>query len=223
MRIFYSWQSDSNPKINRYFIQEALSIVVKDFKKEEFNIEIDQATRDEPGSPDIPATIFKKIDDCSIFIADISFINEIDVKRRTPNPNVLIELGYAIKKHGYEKTILVFNNKFGKPEELPFDIRQHRILQYSYDGIRKDTAIDLLIKDLKVAIMTIDKKSINTNKIKIVFFNGNKECGEKIDVKGTKYLPISKRTFLDAIETDEIRQIKKDERTLWQEYLFRAI
>jgi hypothetical protein len=224
MKVFYSWQSDTDQKINRYFIQDALLKIAKDFAKENIlNIEIDQATRDEPGSPNIPATIFKKIDECVIFVADISFINEFDAKRRTPNPNVLIELGYAIKNHGYEKTILIFNNKFGKPEELPFDIRQHRILQYNYDGNKRDVAMDVLIKDLKIAIMTIDKKTANANKIKIVFFNDGKEYGEEIVVTKTKYLPISKKTFLDTVETDKIRQIKKDERTFWQEYLFRAI
>jgi hypothetical protein len=223
MKIFYSWQSDTDQKINRYFIQDALLKIAKNFEKENIlKIEIDQATRNEPGSPDITATIFKKIDECSIFIADISFINEAETKRRTPNPNVLIELSYAIKKHGYEKIILVFNNKFGEREDLPFDIRQHRILQYNYNGSKKDTMLDL-IKDLEIAILTIDKRSIDTSRIKIVFFSDGKDYGEDIDVERTKYLPISKRVFLDTIETDKLAKIKKDERTLWQEYLFRAI
>jgi hypothetical protein len=224
MKIFYSWQSDTDQKINRYFIQDALLKIAKNFEKENiFKIEIDQATRDEPGSPDISATIFRKIDECTIFVADISFINEVDSKRRTPNPNVLIELGYAIKKHGYEKAILVFNNKFGKVEELPFDIRHHRILQYNYDSSKKDTILDLLIKDLKIAVMTIDKKSVDTNRIKIVFFNDGKDYGGDIDIKMVKYLPISKRVFLDTIEIDKTAKIKKDERTSWQEHLSRAI
>ena len=51
-----------------------------------------------------------------------------------PNSNVIFELGYAVAKHGWNQVVCVNNNKFGKPEELPFDIRGHRITNYHSDS-----------------------------------------------------------------------------------------
>lgn len=51
-------------------------------------------------------------------MADVSITGRGE-KRPTPNPNVLIELGYAFKALGHERVILVFNRAFGKIEELP--------------------------------------------------------------------------------------------------------
>jgi hypothetical protein len=64
MKIFYSWQSDIEGKINRYFILDALKEAVKNLKNEGafVDIEIDQATRDKPGMPDIPDTVLDLFD-----------------------------------------------------------------------------------------------------------------------------------------------------------------
>ena len=51
-------------------------------------------------------------------------------KRLTPNPNVLIELGFAINQLGFGKIICINNDSFGAVENLPFDIRQNRIARY---------------------------------------------------------------------------------------------
>lgn len=39
------------------------------------NVEVDRDTKNELGSPDIVNTIFAKIDECDLFVADISIIN----------------------------------------------------------------------------------------------------------------------------------------------------
>jgi hypothetical protein len=51
--------------------------------------------------------------------------------RLTPNPNVLVELGYALKCHGPAQLVLVMNTSYGAPESLPFDLRTRRVLRYS--------------------------------------------------------------------------------------------
>ncbi len=48
-----------------------------------------------------------------------------------PNPNVLIELGYAIKVLGWSKIICLFNSETGNIEDLPFDINHNRVTPYS--------------------------------------------------------------------------------------------
>jgi len=139
--VFYSWQSDLPNSCNRGFIQDALEdAAAKITADDTVDVEpvIDRDTKDTPGSPDIASTIFTKITSADIFLADISIVNRAEGVRSTPNPNVLIELGYALKSLGHERIILVFNKSFGKIEELPFDLRTRRILTYEMSGENKD-------------------------------------------------------------------------------------
>src|SRR5687768_5550906 len=98
-KVFYSWQSDLPNATNRGFILTALEAacaeVAKDVAVEE-RPEVDRDTQGVPGAPDIAATIFAKIDSADVFLADISIVAQADGERPCPNPNVLIELGYAI-------------------------------------------------------------------------------------------------------------------------------
>ena len=57
-------------------------------------------------------------------------VNQDAQSRLTPNPNVLIELGYAVKALGAQKIILVMNSAFASPEQLPFDLRMRRVITY---------------------------------------------------------------------------------------------
>ena len=223
MKIFYSWQSDSDAKLNLNFIQNALEVASNNLQKEGlFDLYIDHSTRDEPGSPNINEIIFKKIEESNLFIADISIINKNSEERKTPNPNVLIELGYAIKYFGFKNIILIFNSYYGNPIDLPFDIRQNKILIYYFDGSDEEKVANSLIKDLTIAIMTIEKKSISSDKIEILFYDG-KKCGKIIDLQKVKYTPISKKEFLDNVEDNKIISIDTEEKTFWQEYLLQVI
>jgi hypothetical protein len=49
-----------------------------------------------------------------------------DEGKRAPNPNVLVEYGYALARHGVQRLLLVMNTAFGSPSELPFDLRHLR-------------------------------------------------------------------------------------------------
>jgi hypothetical protein len=226
MKIFYSWQSDIDRKINNSFILFALRKAVEKIKKEaNLDIIIDQATRDEPGTPDITNTIFKKIDECAIFVADISFINGRTAKRRTPNPNVLIELGYAIKKLGFEKIILIFNNEFGKVEKLPFDINHRRLMQYKFNAsMDRKVALNNLAEDLGNAVLLIDRKTMTKEKIDFVFYDSDegKQYGKSCSVNGVIYKGITESEFLMDIDFDVIRKNKNEKKlTEWQEYLYK--
>lgn len=87
---------------------------------------IDRDTKGELGSPDIRASIFQRINHSKFFICDIS-LND----NQTPNANVLIELGYAIKSMGWNKILCLFNTQTGKIEDLPFDINHNRVTPYN--------------------------------------------------------------------------------------------
>jgi hypothetical protein len=133
-RIFYSWQNDLPDYTNQAAIRTTLRALRTPLEQEfpHLDIEIDEATRKEPGSPNIPATILSKIDSSQVVVADISLINPnaSGETRRTPNPNVLFELGYAVAHLGWARIVLLFNEEFGELRDLPFDIDRQRISPY---------------------------------------------------------------------------------------------
>ncbi len=108
INLFYSWQSDLPNKSNRGLIKDCLEKAVKKLRIEvEIDFNVDRDTKDTPGTPDIIKTIFDKIEKTHIFICDISIINSDTTARKTPNPNVLIELGYAAKVLTWNRVICV--------------------------------------------------------------------------------------------------------------------
>lgn len=130
MKIFYSWQSDIDGKFNRYFIKDCLQGAIKQLEYElaiDDAIRLDHDTKDVAGSPEIANTIFKKIDDSDVFVGDLTFVTQGKDGQCFPNPNVLIELGYALKSLGGGRLLNVMNTSFGEPENnLPFDLAHRR-------------------------------------------------------------------------------------------------
>ncbi len=130
--IFYSWQNDLEGKTHRYFIEKCLKKALKHLEKDaSIYVDYDRDTKGKNGSPDITTTIFDKIDKSVLFICDISIVNSDYKGRKTPNPNVLIELGYAASKLGWDRIICLFDINTGIIEELPFDLRQKRITSFN--------------------------------------------------------------------------------------------
>jgi hypothetical protein len=133
--IFYSWQSDLPNATNRAFIEQAIQKAIKAIKAEEDTILepcLDRDTSGVPGTPDIASTIFRKIEDCQVFIGDVSIINPVtETGRKTPNPNVLIELAYAARGLTWDNVICVFNTAYGDMGDLPFDLRLRRMCIYT--------------------------------------------------------------------------------------------
>ncbi len=150
LKVFYSWQNDSNTKTNRNFIKDVISESAKqiDFKE---RIDIDHDTKGVSGIPSITETVFKKIKDSDIFIGDLTFVAGDASTRLISNPNVLIELGYALFTLGESKIILVMNTTHGDPKYLPFDIQHRRYpITYSLDSLEvEDTKV---LKEKKNAL-----------------------------------------------------------------------
>jgi len=132
-KIFYSWQSDLPNRTNRGLIQSALEKASKDIRSDDsiaVDPVVDRDTLGEPGSPDIAATILRKIDEATAFVCDVSIVCRPVNGRPCPNPNVLVELGYALKSIGSDRVVLVFNTAYGEVSELPFDLRFKRVMTY---------------------------------------------------------------------------------------------
>lgn len=144
-KIFYSWQSDLPGNKTRNFIRDCIDEAI-DLAEESEAIEAerDEATKGMTGSPNIVTTLFSKIDECDFFIADISLCYaEIQKnEKKSPNPNVMLELGYAVKTLGWERVLCLCNVDYG--EEYPFDIAHNRITRYSLEGkTKKEIASEL--------------------------------------------------------------------------------
>ncbi len=166
LSIFYSWQSDLPNNSNRGFIEDCLKKALKNIYKSNKTISeyiLDSDSRDESGTPDIVSNIFSKIDKCDIFVSDISIINKTSNQRKTSNPNVLVELGYASAILGWNNIICLFNDDYGKKEDLPFDIRFRKPIGYK-TSINKPEEKKNLISILEQSIQDIIENRLSSKK-----------------------------------------------------------
>ncbi len=155
--IFYSWQSDI--KASRNFISDCMKRLLQKLV-DLAAIEISRDTEGIAGAPNIGDTIYEKIDRADIFVADVTIINAGTTGRKTPNPNVLIELGYAIKTLGWNRIILFYDRDFGPVEELPFDINHQRMTCYSLEEQSKSQARDTVINHIAATVELLKEQRI---------------------------------------------------------------
>ena len=167
-KIFYSWQSDRPNNTNRGFIEDALTKAIRNLGRADNelyapprDLELDQDTKGMPGSPPVADTIFRKIEECAVFVPDLTFCGLTDRKRPIPNANVLIEYGWALAKLGHERIVAVMNDAYGEPTEttLPFHLRHtrwpHRFtLSQNADTAERNRVKQSLIRHFEDAIRT---------------------------------------------------------------------
>jgi hypothetical protein len=131
VKVFYCWQSDR--PADRNLIEDALDRALKVLSTDEqlgIDKVLDRDTSGVPGTPDIAPTIFQKIRESGVFVADVTLVIGHG-ERRSPNPNVMVEVGYAFGVLDEKQIILVMNIAAGSPEQLPFDLRHKRVMKYS--------------------------------------------------------------------------------------------
>ncbi|HJS86434.1 MAG TPA: hypothetical protein VJ779_13335 [Acetobacteraceae bacterium] len=134
LTIFFSWQADTSTRTGRNLVEQALeraaSAIGQDSEVEEAmrELAIDKDTKGVAGSPPIVETIFRKIDGAAVFVPDLTFVGKRLDGRPTPNPNVLIEYGWALKSLSHSRIVPVMNVAHGQPtsENMPFDMRHLR-------------------------------------------------------------------------------------------------
>lgn len=130
--VFFSWQADTPKKVGRNFLNDILEEVCKNITTTGTfgEVLLDSDTQGVAGQPPITETILKKIDAASVFVADLTFTGvRMDEKRPTPNPNVLIEYGWALKTLTHHRVIYIMNAEYGEPDRnnLPFDLGHMRL------------------------------------------------------------------------------------------------
>ena len=160
--VFYSWQSDTNSKYNRNFLEREIKQALKELNKDSPGIilQFDKDTRGEIGSPDVVSCILNKIDNSLIFVADVSSIGTINDKY-VVNPNVMFELGHAICSLSDSNIVMICNTAYCDTRLLPFDLGLKRQITYKFSEQITITPEEkkLFRKQLKDAFVAIrDKK-----------------------------------------------------------------
>lgn len=70
---------------------------------------------------------------------------------------MLFEAGYALKRLSHDRMLLIFDLAFGSPEELPFDLRDYRLITYDSRRAASESAntLDTLAATLRDALHLI--------------------------------------------------------------------
>lgn len=176
MKIFWSWQSDTHQPTGRYFVREVLRSVAEELNGEdeteeaerpaseddefdaaEGRIEIDHDTLGVGGSPRIADKILEKIEAAAVFVADLTPVAKTKGGKLLPNPNVMIELGYAMKVLGNERIVLVMNQAEGASfRHLPFDLRHWRHpVTYKLRSDASEEQMAAAAAELKIALRAV--------------------------------------------------------------------
>lgn len=202
-RVFFSWQSDTPAHRGRELLRSCLQDAILRLQADATLVvrpTLDHDTEGVPGAPSMVATIFQKIDECSIFVADVT----PTYSRRTPgdprdapNPNVLVELGYAQKRLGRERLLLLLNREHGSPEQLPFDLRGDRVLLFHPD--EATLLSEQLQHELKLILTAAGLPADIAPPVEIALLRMDR----KIESKRHAYrLPIRVRNIGDSVVTD---------------------
>jgi hypothetical protein len=143
MKVFWSWQFDTPGKTGRHFVRDALNAAIAELRQ---SLEVEEPTAREagsklhldhdregvPGSPDLARLILEKIGRSHVFIADVTVVGAVFKKtgdissgivKKTINPNVAIELGYALRALRDRSLLMVMNEYYGGRVDLPFDLQ----------------------------------------------------------------------------------------------------
>lgn len=156
-RLFQAWQSTDEEYTG--FISKTIREVAKLQKGKGIEIEIVRyPAQDEAGSPDIVEKLWDQIENCDLFVGDISAVSDAG----DPNSNVVYEIGIADAVLGERRVILVCSRDTDI-EKLPFDINHKRI---SHLGKDDKSATNKLNEWIEVGIQECD---IQQNQRDLIF------------------------------------------------------
>lgn len=179
LHIFFSWQVQTNDQgfNNKSFliacIQKVCNEIENKGKLKGVFFKLHQGLGGVSGTPSVSAKMMELIDNCDVFIGDMTVttpnswllnlgrkLNLIKGLRREPNSNVYGEFHRALgkSKEFEEQIILVMNDVNGKPDDdaqyIPFDSRDRRfpIEFHLKNKEQEDAAKKILTEALKTAL-----------------------------------------------------------------------
>lgn len=140
-KIFFAYQSDSDDKFNKGFIHQASLNAILKLKEEGFDVEFDYGFKKTPGTPILIEEMLKKNNEADMVLVDLTLtssskgfnskdftllgqtvsLHKEKKNKLSPNPNVLLETGYAWSSKGFYRTLAIMNTAYGLPTDLPVD------------------------------------------------------------------------------------------------------
>lgn len=154
--IFYSWQSDT-PQSD-LIIKSSFERFVANYElREGIHFDIVYSTHGVSTDNTIDNRLFEQIENCDLFLADLTpstnyqkvEANGQTVQKEAPNPNVLIELGYAYGTMGPGYVAMVALQDTWSMANMPFDINHRDIYQFAQDGFDLNAALNNAVSYLK--------------------------------------------------------------------------
>ena len=162
--VFYAWQSDRPERFNRYLIRFALNLAAKNISADPtvgIRVRIDADTEGVHGHCPVTETILKKIAGCDAFVPDLTFVASTEAGKLIPNPNVMLEYGYALHAKSFSVMIPVMNTAYGAAKELPFDMGHLRFpVRYDLPSTAKNGERRAVRKALTEELETIIRSMI---------------------------------------------------------------
>ena len=162
--VFYAWQSDRPKRFNRYLIRFALNLAAKNISADPtvgIRVRIDADTEGVHGHCPVTETILKKIAVCDAFVPDLTFVASTEAGKLSPNPNVMLEYGYALHARSFSIMIPIMNTAYGAAKELPFDMGHLRFpVRYDLPAAAKNAERRAVRKALTEELETIIRRMI---------------------------------------------------------------
>ena len=84
LKLFFSWQIETNNQgfNNKYFLTECINSAINQIQGKGdlkgVKIVYDDGLRKSPGTPDVALEMFEKIDECDIFIGDMTVVQHLE-------------------------------------------------------------------------------------------------------------------------------------------------
>jgi len=201
MKVFWAWQSDHPGEISRYVVREGLKQAIEHLRQavdideppEEArrrDIHLDHDTEGMTGMPSVGDSILAKIAASTAVVCDVTPVGTTPLipgnegekpGRPLMNPNVAIELGYAIGKLGDAAVIGVMNLAFGDTDTLPFDIK-HKKWPVTYRLVEGSTKpeIEAQIKVLRAEFIKRLGGFIKVERREAVFSETKPQIGKAL-------------------------------------------
>ncbi len=241
VKVFWAWQSDLPGRISRFIIRDALDEAITELKEtsdveeppeeaRRADIHLDHDTKDVTGMPSVADTILEKIRAATVFVGDVTPVGS-GPPIQTPegqkpgrplmNPNVAIEMGFALHSLTDKNVVAVLNLEYGGADSLPFDIKHKRwpITYRLVEGATKEeilaqkkvlkdqfvTALKGFLKGPAVATPTFQAYEPKYVKEPDKFFFDEKLClGQSRQMQSDMFMPFREALYLRVMPTEPL-------------------
>lgn len=141
VKLFFAWQAYRAQRSHRRLIRDAAADACERIslvRSNNFKVQLEEAPVVVPGMCDVPNSTLRKIDDCDLVLADLTYVattdegdRESETIRQISDPTVLTQLGYAARAKGLDRLIGVKNDVHGGPDDQLLDAKRRWIVNYS--------------------------------------------------------------------------------------------